>query len=97
MLGTSAMGADNKSESKVKGKGVAKERQYQPIVAKAHPVIWSLVTDSRIPQRVVLKGRQVNSGSPIYMVSGDNELMRSGATTIAGILAADPSITVVRR
>jgi hypothetical protein len=99
LLGTTAMGEENKSESKVKAKRVAHEQQYRPIVAKARTqkvVVWSLVTDSRIPQRVVLRGQQVNSGSPVYMVQGDNELLRSGATSIIGILSQDPSITTRR-
>jgi len=58
--------------------------------------IWVYVTDSRIPQRVVLMGQQVNSASPIYVVQGD-ELHRTGASNIIGALSLDPSISVRSR
>ena len=54
------------------------------------------VTGSHIPQRVVLHGQQVNSGSPLRMI-GRDELLRSGAVNVTGILAMDPSITFKRR
>ena len=83
VLGSSAMAADGKSGP------TTSHRATHP------PVILVEVTGSRIPQRVVLYGQQVNSGSPLYVFQGP-ELTRGGATTVAGILSMDPSITFVR-
>jgi hypothetical protein len=58
-------------------------------------VVFVEVTGSRIPQRVVLTGQQVNSGSPLYVVQG-NELSRTGATSVAGMISLDPSVTRTR-
>jgi hypothetical protein len=97
MLGTTAMGQDNTSESKVKAKSTSQEYRYRTTVVRPQKIIiLTQLTDSRIPQRVVLKGQQVNSASPVYVVQG-NELLRSGSTSLAGILSNDPSITVGRR
>ncbi|MGH8094224.1 MAG: hypothetical protein ACREIF_12260 [Chthoniobacterales bacterium] len=57
-------------------------------------VILVDVTGSRIPQRVVLYGQQVTSGSPLYVVQGQ-ELLNTGATSVAGLLSLDPSVRVV--
>ena len=95
MLGT-AMGAERKSESKVKRED---STQYRSNSAdgklKKNIVIFSVVTGSLIPQRVVIKGQQVNTAYPLYVIQG-NDLLRSGATDVAGILANDPSITIRR-
>lgn len=95
MLGT-AMGAERKSESKVKRED---STQYRSKSAdgklKTNRVIFSVVTGSLIPQRVVIKGQQVNTAYPLYVIQG-NGLVRSGATDVAGILANDPSITIRR-
>jgi hypothetical protein len=56
-------------------------------------VILVYVTGSLIPQRVVLKGQQVNSASPLYVVR-NSELHRTGARDVAGMLRGDPSIVV---
>lgn len=55
-------------------------------------VVLVEITGSRIPQRVVANGRLVNSGAPLTVFRGD-DLTRTGATTVAGILAQDPDIT----
>lgn len=66
-------------------------------VAKPAPtrVVLVEVTGSRIPQRVVLSGQQATSGSPMYVIQGQ-ELLNTGATSIGGLLALEPSITVRR-
>lgn len=61
----------------------------QPVRPK---VVLVEITGSRIPQRVVVSGRVVNSGAPLTVFRGD-DLTRTGATTVAGILAQDPDIT----
>jgi len=53
------------------------------------------VTGSRIPQRVVLYGQQATSGSPLYVIQ-NQELLNTGATSIAGLLKLDPSVQVTR-
>jgi hypothetical protein len=92
MLGTAAGEPGKKFESKAKN-----SKQYQLTSSTVKPkVIFVEVTGSRIPQRVVLMGQQVNSYSPLYVVQ-NNELNRTGATTVAGMLSQDPSIFIVRR
>lgn len=59
-------------------------------------VILVDITGSRIPQRVVVKGQQVNSASPLYIVRGD-ELSRTGATSVYGMISLDPSVTLAGR
>ena len=87
MLGT-ARAADNKHEAK------AKKQSSTQIVKER--VVYVEVTGSRIPQRVVLRGQQVDSASPVFVVQGD-ELSRTGATSVVGMLALDPSIWVGHR
>jgi hypothetical protein len=90
MLGTAAMAAENQSQAK---------RRNNSDVWQSTPrakVIFVEVTGSRIPQRVVLHGQQVDSASPLY-VFGRNDLLRSGAVDVSGVLAMDPSITFSRR
>jgi hypothetical protein len=86
MLGVSAR-ADNNAEVQLKTR-VATHQQ----VTK-HRTVLTQITGSNIPQRVVLKGQQVNSPSPLYVVEG-NELLRTSATSVAGMLSLDPSVTV---
>lgn len=87
MLGA-AVGAP--SESKVKSKDSTK---YQLKSTAVKPrVIWVYVTDSRIPQRVVVRGQQVDGAAPVYVVQGD-ELSRTGANSVIGMLGGDPSIS----
>jgi hypothetical protein len=88
MIGV-AVGAP--TESKNKSKDSTQKDQLKSAAVKPRAV-WVYVTDSRIPQRVVLMGQQVNSASPIYVVQGD-ELLRGGGTSVIGILSLDPSIT----
>ena len=54
-------------------------------------VVYTQVTGSYIPERVVLRGNIVNSASPLSIVQG-NELHATGATSVAGMLALDPNI-----
>jgi hypothetical protein len=58
-------------------------------------VILVEVTGSRIPQRVVIGGQQVNSASPLTIYEAD-ALRRGGASSVTGMLAMDPSITFSR-
>ena len=88
MLGA-AVGAP--TESKVKSKDSTQKDQLKSAAVKPR-VIWVYVTDSRIPQRVVLRGQQVDSASPIYVVQG-GELLRGGGTSVIGMLSLDPSIS----
>ena len=86
MLGVSAR-ADNNAEVQLKTR-VATHQQ-----ATKHRIVLTKITGSNIPQRVVRKGQQVNSPSPLYVVEGD-ELLRTSATSVGGMLSNDPSITV---
>lgn len=85
MLGVSAR-ADNNAEVQLKTR-VATHHQVR------HQVPLTVITGSNIPQRVVLRGQQANSASPLYVVQSD-ELLRTGAVTVPGMLSLDPSITV---
>lgn len=58
-------------------------------------VVLVEVTGSRIPQRVVLSGQQATTGSPMYVVQGQ-ELLNTGATSVGGLLALEPGISVRR-
>ena len=88
MLGTAAGEPEKKFESKVKN-----SKQYRLNSSTVKPkVIFVEMTGSRIPQRVVLMGQQVNSTSALYVVQGD-ELLRTGATDVIGMLSLDPSIS----
>jgi len=91
MLGTAAGEAEKKFDSKVKNKDLKQQYRFNRAAVKTK-VIYIEVTGSRIPQRVVLMGQQVNSGSPLYVVQGD-ELSRTGATSVIGMLSLDPSIS----
>ena len=55
-------------------------------------VVLVEVTGSRIPQRVIIRGQQVNSASATYVVKND-ELSRTGAIDIIGMLSLDPAIS----
>jgi hypothetical protein len=87
MLGVSARAADNNAEVQLKTR-VATHQQ-----ATRHRTVLTQITGSNIPQRVVRKGQQVNSPSPLYVVEGD-ELLRTSATSVGGMLSNDPSVTV---
>lgn len=88
MLGTAA-GGQKKVQSKTRD---FKQSNTSVTVAPKPVVVMVEVTGSRIPQRVVLQGQQVNSGSPLYIVRGE-ELNRTGATSVLGMLSLDPSIS----
>ena len=66
-------------------------------VAKPAPtrVVLVEITGSRIPQRIVLSGQQATTGSPMYVIQGQ-ELLNTGASSVGGLLALEPSITVRR-
>ena len=88
VLGAAARAADTPTASR------NSEQQWQSTVKPK--IILVDVTGSRIPQRVVLHGQQVNSGSPLFIIGG-NELLRSGSTSVTGILRMDPSISFAKR
>ena len=59
-------------------------------------VVLVQTTESRIPKRVVVAGNQVNGASPMSVLQS-RDLLRTGATDVAGMLyKLDPSITVRR-
>jgi hypothetical protein len=89
VLGTAA-GAEKKSVSKIKSKEPISQARVQSALKPR--VILVQVTGSWIPQRVVVYGQQANSGSPLYVVQGD-ELRRNGGVSVFDMLALDPSIT----
>lgn len=72
------------------------QSQTRTAAAAKPRVILVEVTGSRIPQRVVVGGQQVNSSSPLYVVR-DNEVARTGATSVYGMIAMDPSVGIIRR
>ena len=88
LCGTAAFAADgqrgNKQDARVQRASEAKPKY-----------ILVEVTGSRIPQRVVIGGQQVNSASPLSIYEAD-ALRRGGASTVAGMLAMDASITFGR-
>ena len=95
MLGTAAGAPEKKSESKVKNKDLSQYRSNSS--AKKRPsVIWVNVIGSHIPQRISVTGQHPDTASNVYVVQGD-ELNRAGATSVAGMLALEPSITFNRR
>ena len=55
-------------------------------------VIYTETTASRIPERVVLRGQHPNTAGNMFVIQG-NDLIRTGATNLAGMLALDPSVT----
>ena len=70
--------------------------RHATTVVQARPVervIYVEVTGSRIPQRVVLMGNNVNSASPLFVMQSHG-LLRSGSATLGGMLAMDPSIFI---
>jgi len=52
------------------------------------------VTGSRIPQRVAVKAIGTNTTSPMRVYTRE-EIERTGRFTTEGILAQDPSITII--
>ena len=88
LLGTTVMAAEKTSHGKKFGRSRVQN-------ADTNRIVLVYVTGSRIPQRVVIAGQQVNSASPLYVVQGD-QLMRTGATSVAGMLALDPSVGFIR-
>jgi hypothetical protein len=82
VLGSTAIASDT---------GTVYAGKYR-IVKDGKYVIYTETTNSRIPERIVLRGQQANTSSPMYVVEG-KELLRTGATNLVGILALDPSIS----
>ncbi|MEY2525709.1 MAG: hypothetical protein QOE73_480 [Verrucomicrobiota bacterium] len=95
MLG-SAGAAEKKSGSKVKNKDLAQQYRSNSSAKKRPSVIWVNVIGSHIPQRISVTGQHPDTASNVYVVQGD-ELNRAGATSVAGMLALEPSITFNRR
>jgi hypothetical protein len=94
LIGSGIMGIALTGATVFAGQTVTKgQTQNAAAVHPAQRVIYVDVTGSRIPQRVVLDGRQVNSASPLTVYSG-SAIRNSGATTVTGVLAYDPDITV---
>jgi hypothetical protein len=69
-----------------------KKNAVKPGYKEWNAVVYVRVTGSWIPQRVIIRGEQVNSASPLTIVQND-ALHRTGATSIAGMLSLDPNIT----
>jgi hypothetical protein len=89
LCGTAAFAADS-------GQRGNKASQQQRVSASKPKYILVDVTGSRIPQRVVIGGQQVNSASPLTIYEMD-ELRRGGSMSVTGMLALDPSITFASR
>ena len=68
-----------------------KDGRYR-VVQDGKIVIYTQTTNSRVPERVQIRGQQVNSSSPMYVVQ-TSELNRTGATSIIGMIALDPSVS----
>lgn len=93
MLGTAAGEPEKKFESKVKSKDSKQQYRLNSATVKPRVIhVYVEVTGSRIPQRVVLMGQQINSASPLYVVQGQ-DLNRTGSTSVIGMLSLDPNIT----
>ena len=82
VLGSTAIASDS---------GAVYAGKYR-IVKDGRYIIYTETTNSRIPERVVVRGQQANTASPMYVVQS-NGLVRTGATNLVGMLALDPSIT----
>lgn len=65
--------------------GKKKEGVHQKLV---------FVTGSRVPQRVEVKAIGTNTTSPIRVYNRD-EMDKMGRFTTAGVLAQDPSVTII--
>jgi hypothetical protein len=95
MLGTAAGAPEQKSGSKVKNKDLSQYRSNSS--AKKRPsVIWVDVVGSHIPQRITIAGQHPDTASNVYIIQGD-ALNRTGATSVAGMLALEPNITFNHR
>lgn len=82
VLGSTAMASDT---------GTVYAGKYR-VVKDGKYIIYTETTNSRIPERIVLRGQQANTSSPMFVVQG-RELIRTGATNLVGMLALDPSVT----
>jgi hypothetical protein len=87
MVAATARAAEHEN-SKSKGRQHAQQLES---TTKARVILCD-VTGSRIPQRVTVGGQQVNSASPL-VVYASPDLLRGGSSSVAGILALDPSIS----
>jgi hypothetical protein len=72
-----------------------KKETLKPGYREWRAVVYTKVTGSLIPERVVLHGDIVNGASPLAMIQG-SALHSSGATSLAGMLSIDPNITTQR-
>jgi hypothetical protein len=92
MLGTAAAGEKKASKSKTQY-SAEQDRSAKPgVKVWRNKVVLVELTGSRIPQHVIIRGQNVNSASPVSVVQND-ELHRTGAISIAGMLSLDPSIS----
>jgi hypothetical protein len=91
MLGTAAGESEKKFESKVKSNDSKQQYRFNRATVK-QTVVFVEWTGSRIPQRVFLSGQQVNGTSPLSVVQGE-DLSRTGATSVIGMLSLDPSVS----
>jgi len=82
VLGSTAIASDT---------GTVYAGKYR-IVKDGKYIIYTETTNSRIPERIVVRGQQANTSSPMYVVQG-NGLSRTGATSLLGMLALDPSVS----
>lgn len=62
------------------------------VIHKPTPVVLVEITGSRIPERVTLQGRNVNSASRLSVVRSADHAMTGNS--VASVLAFDPDITV---
>ena len=69
------------------------KKSTKPGVITWNKVVMVKLTGSQIPQRVIIRGQRTNGTEPMYIVQND-ELHRTGANSIAGMLALDPSINI---
>ena len=89
----SAPGAKANTNATDKSKNMPTARVQQPLPQR---VVLVQTTESRIPQRVVISGTQVNGASPMTVLQS-RHLLASGGIDVATMLyKLDPSITVRR-
>lgn len=81
------------TETAADNKAVVRTQMQRP--APVQRIVLVQTTGSLIPQRVVISGNQVNSASPLFVLQS-RDLLRTGATDVAGMLRTDPSIFVGR-
>ncbi|MGI9113717.1 MAG: hypothetical protein DLM52_02070 [Chthoniobacterales bacterium] len=90
----SAPGLKANTNTADQSKNMPNVRVQQGIPAER--VVLVQTTESRIPKRVVIAGNQVNGASAMYVLQS-RDLLRTGATDVAGMLRNDPSISSSNR